>query len=93
METDCRGHLSNTMLFNIKVICKFDEVKCISLLLTLLTVTCEDCDENAQCIAGECTCKENYSGNGTTCESLLRKCYYITCPFFRLFKTIHNIQG
>ena len=31
-------------------------------------VTCEDCNENADCIEGQCVCKDSYTGDGLSCE-------------------------
>ena len=31
-------------------------------------VTCEDCDENAICENGSCKCKDDYRGDGASCE-------------------------
>ena len=39
----------------------------------LCSVVCNDCNENAECIEGQCVCKENYTGNGTFCEQVAGK--------------------
>jgi hypothetical protein len=33
-----------------------------------IILTCDSCDENAECIEGQCVCKEKYAGDGTNCE-------------------------
>ena len=37
-------------------------------------VTFEVCDENADCIEGQCVCNENYIGDGMSCEQIIGKC-------------------
>ncbi|CAI8013370.1 hypothetical protein GBAR_LOCUS8491 [Geodia barretti] len=39
-----------------------------------ITVVCDDCNENAECIEGKCVCKENYTGDGTLCEQVTVRC-------------------
>ena len=67
-RTDCNGFHSNVMLFNIGI-CKFKTYKTLLLCLLLrYSVTCENCSENAKCLNGECMCKDNYVGDGKSCE-------------------------
>ena len=69
LGNNCRGSFSNVMLFNIGIICKFHvNVQQFLTFWILCSVTCGGCDENAECIEGQCVCKEKYVGDGTNCE-------------------------
>ncbi|CAI8013367.1 hypothetical protein GBAR_LOCUS8490 [Geodia barretti] len=40
------------------------------LLFNIGILTCEDCNENADCIEGQCVCKRGYTGDGLSCEGV-----------------------
>ena len=47
---------------------------------------CENCDDNSECVDGDCVCRNNYTGNGTVCQE-------ITCKFLlHKVKTIATVQ-
>ena len=77
---DCREYWTNVLLFNIGVICTFCTNNNFGhyLLFPFNLVACEGCNENSECIAGQCVCKEDYIGDGIYCEKSTGKslfCY------------------
>ena len=64
------------MRFNVGILSKIGISLCIashSLLSILHLVACEPCNKNADCIAGQCVCKHNYTGGGMSCERIMGK--------------------
>ena len=39
-------------------------------------MVCDNCDDNADCKDGKCVCKQNYTGDGTSCEQVAGKLNY-----------------